>query len=141
MMLAIAAVATTTLHRRMRKAYEETTTDPLALADGKEGRPAHVGFQGQVYDVSQSRFWMQGVHMGRHFAGTDLTDAMADAPHGAEVFKRVNKIGKVQANHRKGLPRAGRIFVVLSYVVLGCMLAILFCVAYWNWGPALITPG
>lgn len=138
-MLGIAAVTTTILHRRMVKAYEEAGKDPLALADGKEGRPAHIVFQGQLYDVSRSTLWTKGVHMGRHSAGADLTGAMADAPHGDEVLDRVNKLGKAVGRQRQGLPRASRIFVILSYVVLGCMLAILLCVAYWSWGPALVS--
>jgi predicted heme/steroid binding protein/uncharacterized membrane protein len=141
-MLAIAGVTTTILHRHMLKAYEEAGGDALAPADGKEGAPAHVVFQGELYDVSQSTLWANGVHMGRHFAGADLTDAMEEAPHGAEVLERVKKLGKAPAKHEKELPRASSIFVILSYVVLVCMLAILFCVAYWNWGPALVLfPG
>ena len=54
----------------------ELTPEVLAGCDGKEGHPAYFAYEGKIYDVTQSKLWKQGVHMGRHNAGTDLTDAL-----------------------------------------------------------------
>ena len=64
------------------------TPEELKRYDGKEGRPAYVAFRGKVYDVSESPLWVDGEHQGIHGAGQDLSDAMAGAPHGDEVFER-----------------------------------------------------
>jgi predicted heme/steroid binding protein/uncharacterized membrane protein len=71
---------------------EFSSTD-LGKNDGKDGRPNFVAFEGQVYDVSSSDLWKGGTHMGQHEAGKDLTQAMAGAPHGAEMLERVKEVG------------------------------------------------
>jgi predicted heme/steroid binding protein len=63
------------------------TTEELAGFDGKEGRPAYVGFKGKVYDVSASGMWEDGVHEDEHNAGVDLTDDGDFAPHGEYVLE------------------------------------------------------
>jgi predicted heme/steroid binding protein/uncharacterized membrane protein len=65
----------------------------LARSDGAEGRPARIAHAGAVYDVGASKLWRGGLHMGRHRAGTDLTAAIAAAPHGPEVLERVPRVG------------------------------------------------
>ncbi len=65
----------------------------LKSFDGKDGRPAYVVYNGKVYDVSKSDLWKEGVHMGRHKAGEDLTDFISMAPHDTEVFDRVESVG------------------------------------------------
>ncbi len=136
-MVFIAAVATTRLNRRMREDFSAPGDDALARADGKDGRPAHVVYNGIIYDVTESKLWAEGKHMGRHFAGNDLTEAFAGAPHGPEVFERVNKVGEYSDSRSKGQGRAARTFVFMAYFILVLMLGVLFCVAYWNWGPSL----
>ena len=44
------------------------TLDELRHFDGKNGRPAYVGYKGKVYDVTGSDQWIDGDHMG-HMAG------------------------------------------------------------------------
>lgn len=61
--------------------------------DGKENRPAYIAYKGRVYDVSSSRLWMQGIHMGSHTAGIDLTASLENAPHGEDVFSRYPVVG------------------------------------------------
>ncbi|MBN1627471.1 MAG: CopD family protein [Deltaproteobacteria bacterium] len=139
LMVAIAAVATTRLNRRMREEYEKAKAGPVSAADGKEGRPAHIVYSGQIYDVSESRLWKDGVHMRRHYAGNDLTEAMSGAPHGPEALEKVKKIGSAPSEEKGRISKPARIFVGMAYVILGFMLVILLCVAYWNWGPPLVT--
>ncbi len=60
---------------------------------GKAGKPAYVGFQGVVYDVSASKSWKEGVHMDTHQAGQDLTRQFPDAPHGSELLGKYPIVG------------------------------------------------
>jgi len=69
----------------------------LAACDGSDARrPVLIGYAGRVYDVSASFLWMNG----RHFwlrAGRDLTDCLAEAPHGAEMLEAVPCVGVLAA--------------------------------------------
>lgn len=137
MMVVVAAVATTAIDRKLRQAAE---TEEEPKADGKEGRPAHFIYEDRVYDVTASKLWKAGVHMGRHFAGTDLTEAMEKAPHGPDILKRVKDLGPAENREPARTTGVLRLFVGLAYFVLFCVLVILFCVAWWNWGPPLVEP-
>ena len=53
---------------------KKVTIQELEANDGKNGKPAYIAYQGKVYDVSESSFWMEGEHMGMHNAGKDLTE-------------------------------------------------------------------
>lgn len=69
------------------------TLDELAKYNGKNGKAAYIAYNGKVYDVSDSPFWMDGEHLGVHQAGKDLTDEIDAAPHGPENLKRIKAIG------------------------------------------------
>ncbi|MBL8055991.1 MAG: cytochrome B5 [Anaerolineales bacterium] len=60
----------------------------LQRYNGERGRPAYIAYGGVVYDVSDCPKWRTGMHEQLHFAGLDLTRALAQAPHAAEVFRR-----------------------------------------------------
>ena len=62
------------------------TREELAQADGREGRPALIAYEGKVYNVTASKLWRNGVHVRVHQAGEDLTTAIGAAPHGDEVL-------------------------------------------------------
>ena len=64
----------------------------LSQFNGKNGKPAYVGYKGKVYDATDSSQWGDGDHMG-HIAGQDLTEAMEIAPHGDEIMARMKVIG------------------------------------------------
>jgi predicted heme/steroid binding protein len=68
----------------------------LSYYDGKEGRPAYIAYKGKVYDVTDSFLWKNGKHQVLHDAGRDLTQEMKQAPHGAELLKRVKQVGILQ---------------------------------------------
>ncbi len=138
-MVLIAAVATTRLNRRMREARRSADKGSLAEYDGKEGRPAYFVFDNEVFNATESKMWRSGVHMGRHHAGTDLSSAMADAPHGTEVFERIRKIGPSSFEKASKRTPAATAFIFMAYFILFCMLMIIFCVAYWNWGLSIVT--
>jgi predicted heme/steroid binding protein len=69
------------------------TLEELEQFDGKDGRPAYVAYKGKVYDVTDDFLWVDGDHQGEHVAGKDLTEQMAQAPHGEESLERVKVIG------------------------------------------------
>ena len=70
------------------------TIKELAEFNGKNGKPAYVGFKGKVYDVTESSLWMDGEHSG-HIAGDDLTMAMDIAPHGEETMEKMKVVGSL----------------------------------------------
>ncbi|MCX8052816.1 MAG: cytochrome B5 [Armatimonadetes bacterium] len=71
----------------------EFTMEELACFDGRDGRPAFFAYEGKVYDASGSFLWRNGRHQVIHQAGTDLTDALVDAPHGADLIGRCPVVG------------------------------------------------
>ena len=83
----------------------EKEIDPTALSEctGEEGKPAYISASGRVVDVSASKLWKGGVHMGRHHAGKDLTADIEAAPHGLEVLDRYPQVGTLRA---EGPPQA-----------------------------------
>ncbi len=64
----------------------------LSLHNGQDKDPIWVACHGIVYDVTESRLWLNGKHY-EHWAGQDLTAELADAPHGIGVFDRFERIG------------------------------------------------
>jgi predicted heme/steroid binding protein len=69
------------------------TKQELARYSGRDDQPAFVAYQGRVYDVSGSFLWQGGRHQVTHVAGTDLTDDLDQAPHGADLLERFPVIG------------------------------------------------
>ncbi|MCW4000675.1 MAG: cytochrome B5 [Candidatus Bathyarchaeota archaeon] len=74
---------------------KKVTRQELEENNGQNGKPAYIVYQGKVYDVSESSFWMEGEHMGMHNAGKDLTDELSMAPHSDENFNRVKYVGEL----------------------------------------------
>jgi predicted heme/steroid binding protein len=74
---------------------KEYTLEELADYNGKNGK-IYIAYQGQVYDVTNSYLWEDGVHQGLHDAGQDLTETMDEAPHGPEVFKDSTVVGTLK---------------------------------------------
>jgi predicted heme/steroid binding protein len=72
---------------------KKITRQELAQNNGKNGKPAYFAFQGKVYEVTDSSFWMEGEHMGMHDAGKDLTEELEMAPHREETFNRIKLVG------------------------------------------------
>ena len=112
----------------------ELTLSELANFDGQEGRPAHVAFKDRIYDVTESKRWKNGSHMKRHQAGADLTDSLAQAPHGEDKILAMPEVGEL--SKEKGSPRRDvreRVFYFLAYMNLGFVLLIFLILALWRW--------
>jgi predicted heme/steroid binding protein len=70
------------------------TRSQLALRNGQDRDEIWVAFRGKIYDVSASRLWKNGKHY-EHWAGQDLTDELADAPHSEKVFEKFEIVGEL----------------------------------------------
>ncbi len=112
----------------------DVSPEELASCDGKEGRPAYFAFEGKVYDATMSRLWQHGVHMGRHNAGTDLTDALKLAPHGQDKVSAMREVGGLIAvSPRKREPHE-KVFYFMAYMNLTIVLIIILILSLWRWG-------
>ena len=109
------------------------TGEQLAWYDGKEGRPAYFGLAGKIYDASASKLWKQGVHMGRHNAGMDLTEALKLAPHGSEKITPLPEAGALVAKEPRRTPLHERVFLFMAYLNLSIVFLIVLIVALWRW--------
>jgi len=109
--------------------------DPLTLSafDGKEGRPAFIAYNGTVYDVSNSRFWKNGIHM-RHLAGQDLSGSLSKAPHGEEKLRDIPVAGSYDVNLKPPMSFAQKAFYLIAYANLALVFIVLFIIAWWRWG-------
>jgi predicted heme/steroid binding protein len=73
---------------------KEYTKSQLALRNGQDKPEIWVAYLGDIYDVSQSKLWKNGKHY-EHWAGQDLTQELADAPHAEKVFEKFTIVGKL----------------------------------------------
>jgi predicted heme/steroid binding protein len=111
----------------------DLTGDQLASYDGKEGRPAYFGYEGKLYDATASKLWKQGVHMGRHNAGMDLTEALNLAPHGPEKVLAMPEMGSLVADAGRRAPLHERVFFFMAYLNLTIVFLIVLILALWRW--------
>ena len=110
------------------------TFDDLTACDGKEGRPAYFAFEGKIYDATQSRFWKQGLHMGRHNAGEDLTEALKLAPHGPEKVRSMATAGELVEGELRKIPLHERVFFLMAHMNLTIVFIIVLILSLWRWG-------
>jgi predicted heme/steroid binding protein/uncharacterized membrane protein len=112
----------------------EFSAAELAGFNGESGRPAYIAYRGRVYDVSGSRLWKDGSHMKRHQAGVDLTEILAQAPHGDEKILALPERGWLSD---KKTPPANdaqrRVFYFMAYMNLGFVFLIALILALWRW--------
>jgi predicted heme/steroid binding protein/uncharacterized membrane protein len=142
-MLSSAVVVTIYIGPRLRRKLQspvaalmscDITVDQLSHFDGKDGRPAYIAYKGIIYDMTNSRFWKKGAHMVKHLAGTDLTQALATAPHGEDKVLAMPQVGMLVASDRKPLrPFHERLFYFFAYMNLALVFVIVFVISLWRW--------
>ena len=115
-------------------AGKELTLDELGSFDGKEGRPAYFACEGRLYDASASKLWRQGVHMGRHHAGEDLSEALKLAPHGPEKVLLMPEVGALADATQRKAPLHERVFFFMAYMNLTIVFLIVLILSLWRWG-------
>jgi predicted heme/steroid binding protein len=121
-------------YRELEKQLEDgslldLTPAEMSLFSGKGKRKALVAVDGKIYDVTERNLWTKGQHPGGHLAGFDLTDAFTDAPHGKEVFERVQAVGTLKES-----TAGGKSTVRWAFLAGGAAsLVILLVVTTWRW--------
>ena len=70
------------------------TKAQLALRNGQDKPQVWIAYKGMIYDVGASRLWKNGTHY-THWAGQDLTDELADAPHTEQVLAKFKVVAKL----------------------------------------------
>ena len=73
----------------------ELTLEELAQFDGKGDNKAYVAVDGNVYDVTGNRKWLDGEHEQGMTAGKDLSEFISSAPHGKDILKQFTIVGKL----------------------------------------------
>ncbi|MCP3676503.1 MAG: cytochrome B5 [Deltaproteobacteria bacterium] len=72
------------------------TEDDLKRYDGSQpGDPVYFAYKGKVYDVTKHPLFIDGIHF-EHYAGTDLSDFMDEAPHGDEALHECEVVGEYE---------------------------------------------
>jgi predicted heme/steroid binding protein len=113
---------------------KDLTPDELSQFDGKEGRPAYFAYSGKIYDATGRRMWKGGNHVGKHLAGSDLTDALKRAPHGEDKVVSLPLAGRlVETGTQKEKPFHEKGFYFMAYLNLFLVLAILLVISLWRW--------
>lgn len=117
---------------KMRKKIKQKNETDLTYYNGKEGRPAYIQYNEKVYDVTESKLWKNGIHMNRHFAGEDLTEALKFAPHKEDVLERFKPVEfSLNRNSKKDV--VIKTFYFLAYTNLIIVFIIIFLITLWRW--------
>ena len=113
----------------------DLTIEALSQFDGKEGRPAYFAYNDRVFDVSASKLWKNGLHVGRHQAGYDLSEALKLAPHGEDKILQLPVVAELsQGEAAKGRTPQQQLFFFMAYMNLGMVFCIILIIALWRWG-------
>ena len=112
----------------------DLSPEELASYDGKEGRPAYFAVEGRIYDATTSLLWKNGVHIGRHHAGTDLTEALKLAPHNQVKVLALREVGMLLAAGHEKKELHERVFFFMAYMNLTIVLIIILILSLWRWG-------
>lgn len=67
--------------------HRSYTKSQLSLRNGQDRTEIWVAFKGQIYDLTDSRLWKNGLHY-EHWAGQHLTQELSTAPHTDAVFDK-----------------------------------------------------
>lgn len=124
--------------RSKKAAFPQADTDVLTQEsllqfDGKGGRPAYFSYKEEVFDATNSPLWKDGLHMGRHQAGCDLTEVLSQAPHGEDRVMALPKVGTLVAAEQTSLSPPQKLFYAMAYINLGFVLLIILILACWKW--------
>jgi predicted heme/steroid binding protein len=142
-MVISALIAVLVIGPRLRKSQNQepreivdcSTIEGLSQFDGKEGRTAYFACNGRVFDVSASKLWKNGLHVGRHQAGCDLSEALKLAPHGEEKVLQMPVVAMLsQDKTGKGWTPQQRLFFFMAHMNLVIVFCIILIIALWRWG-------
>jgi len=122
-------------HAKVEPQKKDMSVEELSSFTGKDGSPAYFAYQGMIYNASGSKQWRKGLHVGKHQAGFDLTDALKLAPHGEDRVFRLPVEGKLLATARpESNPPHLKAFYFMTFLNLFLVFAVLLIIAVWRWG-------
>ena len=141
LMSGTALVVVTVVGPRLRRqesgpaaASGKMTPDELSTFDGQVGRPAYLAYKGKVYDVTHSPLWSRGIHQGRHQAGRNLTEFLAQAPHDEDKILAMPVVAELAtAGRKRRKPAHERVFYFMAYMNLICVFLVTLIIAIWRW--------
>ncbi len=71
------------------------TLEELKSYDGsEEDKPIYIAYNNNVYDLTDSPLFINGIHF-EHYAGSDLTEFLDEAPHGEEMLEEYEIVAKL----------------------------------------------
>ncbi len=115
-------------------AGQNFTPEQIKSLKGKENTPAYFSYSGRVFDVTNSPFWKEGQHFGRHHAGEDLTDALKQAPHGEEKVLEMPQVGEMRPEGQKSsTPAHVKAFIFIAHLNLIFVFLVILILALWRW--------
>lgn len=133
LMVVSALFVTTVLGPKMRRRIQQNkASDSLEFYDGKDGKKAYVGYNGKIFDVTESKLWKNGIHMGRHHAGADMTEALKQAPHKEDVLLRFPEANVNLVKNTKEETTI-KVFYFIAYTNLAFVFIIIFLITLWKW--------
>lgn len=72
---------------------KEFNKETLSNYDGKNGRPAYIAVNGNVYDVTNNHHWTNGQHHNIK-AGRDVSFYLTDSSaHDENILVHINRVG------------------------------------------------
>ena len=93
---------------------KEIEPGELKRYNGKNGNPAYIAHKGNVFEVTESARWKDGIHMLRHHAGEDLTAEIAAAPHGVDVLARYPQVGLLKKTEAPDRPMPAMLSLLIT---------------------------
>ncbi|MCK4928611.1 MAG: hypothetical protein KAR76_02640 [Methanosarcinales archaeon] len=120
-------------HSLMEEIDSEMTLEELEIHDGSSDT-TYIAYTDVIFDLSNSRLWKRGMHMRKHNAGTDLTVALREAPHGQEVlnaFQIVSRIKQEKVEISTNIPV--RVFKAAAVINFMCALLAVLLSALIAW--------
>jgi predicted heme/steroid binding protein/uncharacterized membrane protein len=142
-MVTSAAVVTFVIGPKLRKRSFQPplekktrlTLQELSQFDGGEKRPAYIAYKGKIYDVTSSKLWVEGNHVRKHLAGSNLTEAMRTAPHDEDKVVGMPLMGELITSETKVQKSPHeKVFYFMAYMNLVFVFLITFVIALWRWG-------
>jgi predicted heme/steroid binding protein len=141
LMATSAAIVTFVIGPRLKKIREikiqsnkrDFNIEELAQFNGKENRPAYIAYKGNIYEVTHSKLWKDGSHLKKHHAGFDLTDMIAQAPHGEEKILSMPLVGKLIKTDKGKMSFYEKAFYFFAYMNLIFIFLIIFVISLWRW--------